>query len=560
MKIKKIVKWFFGLILLLAVLVILPSFFYHPELNTLPLPSHYKKGVYHIHSNFSDGRGTLQEITRAARQLNLDFVILTDHGNPNILSLKSTTWMNDVLLIGGSELTLNSGHLATAGYPVPDFILPPEPQEAIADINQMGGFNFISHPFDDNIPWTDWNIHGLTGIEVFNSYSSARRAGIFKLLFFPFQYAVNSKYALLNTLSYPVKNMAKWDSLNEKEKCFAIYCTDAHAQLPITKNFKLHFPSYKSMFEIFQTYVKLENDLVKDPNQSASAVISAIKKGHFFNAVEAISPANGFENYFIGSDGETSEMGDTTAVHRGKFIIRVPYDFETRVIVKKNGEPITEIKGNRKKNLEFAITDPGIYRAEIFVSQNRFSHVPWILTNPIFVGVKHSLTMVQLPLIQKKLVDRENFFIVETSRLSRGKAVTVVNNRGESITAFTYRLEKEPEQKNFWSALSNRNRFDFSSHGGILFQARSRHDARFWIEFRCQNNSGECWYRHSFRAGKSWKTVYIPFDEFPQINGEKTAPALDRITSLFFSINNAIAYSGSRGILFLKDIGLTGRE
>lgn len=556
--IKKTLKWFFLLIALLAILFTLPAFFYHQQLNIIPLPSHYKKGVYHIHSSFSDGRGTPLEICRAAQELNLDFAILTDHGNPNILSLETTGWTNDVLLIGGSELSLNSGHLATAGYRTPDYLLPPEPQEAIDDVNRARGISFISHPFDDHIPWTDWDIRNFTGIEVFNSYSSARRAGLLKLLLFPMQYAINPKYALLNTLAYPRENLEKWDSLNRHQKYFSIYACDAHAVLPISGNMKLNFPSYKSMFEIFHTYVKVGSNLSKDASQSASAIISAMKKGHFFNVVEAIAPANGFENYFIGSNGAMVEMGESCKTRSGRYIIRLPFDFETRIIIKRNGKQITEINRNRKKMREIAISGPGVYRAEIFVSRASFSALPWILTNPIYIGMEYDEPVDRLPRIQKHLVDREDFFSGEANRHSRAKVTTTRNDRGEWITNFSYRLKKEPKKKDFWASIARRKSFDFSSHTGFMFKARSRYDARFWIEFRTGTGKTEAWYRHSFRAGPAWKTVHIPFKKFSQIRGKTTIPALNRIRSVFFSINNAIAYPGSRGKLVLKDIGLTG--
>jgi len=42
------------------------------------------KGDYHIHSTYSDGRGTLSEIAAAARECNLTEVGISDHGPRNI--------------------------------------------------------------------------------------------------------------------------------------------------------------------------------------------------------------------------------------------------------------------------------------------------------------------------------------------------------------------------------------------------------------------------------------------------------------------------------------------
>ena len=41
------------------------------------------EGAYHMHTRFSDGRKDPDEVAAAAEAAGLDFVILTDHGNPN---------------------------------------------------------------------------------------------------------------------------------------------------------------------------------------------------------------------------------------------------------------------------------------------------------------------------------------------------------------------------------------------------------------------------------------------------------------------------------------------
>jgi hypothetical protein len=47
------------------------------------------EGVYHIHTTFSDGRKTPEEIAAIAARQALDFIVLTDHGRPNLESLAS---------------------------------------------------------------------------------------------------------------------------------------------------------------------------------------------------------------------------------------------------------------------------------------------------------------------------------------------------------------------------------------------------------------------------------------------------------------------------------------
>lgn len=555
-KLKKITKFLFYIFLILFLIIIIPMLNFRTESNLNPLPSNYKKGVYHFHSLFSDGKGNLDEITRAVSELKLDFAILTDHGNPNLKSSMATSWLNNVLLIGGSELSLNSGHLAIVGYRIPDYLFPPEPNEAINEINRDNGISFISHPFDKKIPWTDWDISDFTGIEVLSAYSAARKAGILKLILFPLQYLFNSNYAILKMLSYPRENIKKWDSLNANGKYFGIYCTDAHAKLPVSKNFEFNFPSYKSMFKIFSTYVKIEKKLEKDPYLAARNIISSIKKGKFYNVIEALAPANGFDIYFETQDGEIIDMGGSTSMVKGDIIIKAPFDFETDIIVIKNGEIHQKIIKNTKKTLTIPITESGVYRLEIYISNSTFNTLPWILTNPIFINVYKSAPFPIEPELRKILVEKEDFFKVETSTLSRGTISNKISDNREFITLFTFKLDKEANKKDFWSAMAYRSETDFSGYTGFIFDAIGEKQFRFWIEFRTREKSKETWYRHSFLVENMWKRYHIPFNKFYVHFGDKKAADLSKISSIFFSINNAIAYSGVKGTIQLKNIGL----
>jgi hypothetical protein len=46
-------------------------------------------GVFHIHSTFSDGKKSVDQIAGYASDKSLDFIVITDHGNPNYESLRS---------------------------------------------------------------------------------------------------------------------------------------------------------------------------------------------------------------------------------------------------------------------------------------------------------------------------------------------------------------------------------------------------------------------------------------------------------------------------------------
>ena len=85
-------------------------------------------------------------------------------------------------------------------------------------------------------------------------------------------------------------------------------------------------------------YVRLERELQKDPHGAAASIIAALRRGDFFNVIEALAPANGFENYYLEKDGRHIAMGGEAQAAGGALIFKLPFDFATDIAVKKDGE------------------------------------------------------------------------------------------------------------------------------------------------------------------------------------------------------------------------------
>ena len=61
-------------------------------------------GVAHIHSLFSDGTGEIPEIAEYASDLDLDFLLLTDHNTLRGLKEGYEKWYGKTLLLVGCEI------------------------------------------------------------------------------------------------------------------------------------------------------------------------------------------------------------------------------------------------------------------------------------------------------------------------------------------------------------------------------------------------------------------------------------------------------------------------
>src|SRR5262245_34991309 len=86
----------------------LPPAAEHPSITQAP--GTFVSGAYHVHSNRSDGSGTVDEIAAAAARAGLQFVILTDHGDAT-RAPEPPAYRHGVLIIDAVEISSVAGHI-----------------------------------------------------------------------------------------------------------------------------------------------------------------------------------------------------------------------------------------------------------------------------------------------------------------------------------------------------------------------------------------------------------------------------------------------------------------
>lgn len=530
---------------------------FQKKVNNRPLPSYYKKGAFHVHSTFSDGAGSVAEISRDARAQNLDFVILSDHGLPNRRATAATAWLNDTLVIGSSEFPLQAGHLAAAGYRVPGYVFPPEAQEAIDEVDRDQGVTFVSHPLDRKIPWTDWQARNFTGIEILSLYQLAKKNLLYGATLFPLQYLLSPDYALTALISYPEKELGIWDRLNRRGKYYGIYALDAHAKLSTGKRSYLRFPSYAATFRILNVYVKVDRELDQDPRTAAATVIASLRRGNFFSVVESLAAANGFECYYLEADGRRVEMGGDALAAGGSLVLKLPFGFSTDIKIIKDGAAFLTVRDNSRQELTVPVSGPGVYRCEVSLHAGRLKNLPWILANPIFIA--RPLQAIEPAPVTARAVlnDAGAYFQVEKNSRSRADLFLEKEKDGRTVTRFAFTLRREsPGQVDFWTALARRQKLDFSGYRGFVFAVRGSRAMRFWLQFRTFSGGRESAFQHSFPVGTDWKQVAIPFDRFHRLYGVAVPPDLARVSAFFFLVDNGDSFTDAGGEINLGPIGL----
>ena len=140
----------------------------------------------HMHTRYSDGGGSHQDIAEAALKCGLDAVLVTDH---NVLVPGFEGYIKDgkrkVLMLIGQEIhdqdrDPQKNHLLVFGAEKELATFADDPQMLINAIHESGGLSFLAHPNDPAAPafhetdisWTDWSVTHYTGIELWNGLSA----------------------------------------------------------------------------------------------------------------------------------------------------------------------------------------------------------------------------------------------------------------------------------------------------------------------------------------------------------------------------------------------------
>ena len=137
--------------------------------------SGWYQGDFHMHSAYSDGRVSLEEIVDAAREKKLDFIAMSDHS-----TVTTKFPETDILVIPSTEITWDdNGHYNIHGIKeLPDYASFVENSTSKSDAldhmfshyHKQGCMLSLNHPFPHG--WElkhDYNLQNIDTLEVFNA-------------------------------------------------------------------------------------------------------------------------------------------------------------------------------------------------------------------------------------------------------------------------------------------------------------------------------------------------------------------------------------------------------
>ena len=344
-------------------------------------------GSAHIHTIYSDGSGTVDEIAGHANDAGLDFIMISDHNTLRALQEGKEGWYDKTLVLVGCEINDKENKNHYLAFNIDQAYSTRIPAaEYVSKVKEDGGIGFIAHPHEKRssmkehppYPWLAWDIEDFDGMEIWNHMSEWMEGLTEENKYNYFMHPLKSINAPANV------TLAKWDELNLKRKVVGIGGIDAHAhKVNLLGFFEVEVFPYKVLFRSIRTHVLTEHKLEKsdgneDLTKCKNVIYNALAQGRCFVSNYYHGDATGFR-FYAEDHAKIYQMGDTVEGQKNiKLRVMLPnINSEIRLI--HNGKCIDKLENI---DAEFNVNSPGVYRVEVYVEGKA-----WIFSNHIRIGV-----------------------------------------------------------------------------------------------------------------------------------------------------------------------------
>jgi hypothetical protein len=348
-------------------------------------------GNVHIHTSYSDGQAYHADLADLAGHAGLDFLITTDHNVwvGGVEGYYTSLSGQRVLLLVGEEVhdprrSSPGNHMLIFGAERELSQYAPNPQVLIDQVKDSEGACFLAHPVEHDAPlfnqgqypWTDWDIEGYTGLELWNYMSE-------------FKTYLTGKWAALRNAFNPEriingpfpKTLALWDKLlHEGKRVKVIGGSDAHGTWYSMGPVRRAVFPYDYLFRCVNTHIVTQHPLEGDFATDKQLVLAALRYGHAFVGYDLPASTRGFR-FSAQGHHTTALMGDWIRLGHGVTLQMVsPQVADMRLM--HGGEVVSQETGGTHHT--YIATRPGAYRVEVYITY-KGKQRGWIFSNPIFV-------------------------------------------------------------------------------------------------------------------------------------------------------------------------------
>jgi hypothetical protein len=382
-------------------------------------PHHRYRGAIHVHTTYSDGSGTFEEVMQAAQATELDYVIFSDHNTLLPLRDGHERYWGRTLALVGTEISTDAGHCLGLDLPASIQWDTRDPQAVIDRVNAAGGFTILAHPMSPRWTWTDWSVRGYTGIEIINLSSlfdddllaaadGLRIDGrsITRLVEMAQRYLADPDRTMYRITNSEVdRERNQWDRLlRQGRQVVGTGAVDAHARIPVAGTV-FRVPTYQEAFESVQTYAVTLAPLRRQLAPDKGEIYRAYRNGRLYMVYPRVAPAPEFEFYAQEGDREAIMGQPMKLDSQVRLIVRAPGHPRPLIRLMRDGREVATAEDER---LEWTTSEPGAYRAEVYAAERagrlldplrglrlptigdllrtrRLDLRPWIYANPITI-------------------------------------------------------------------------------------------------------------------------------------------------------------------------------
>lgn len=532
----------------IALVVVLP-----PGARQLPPPpaglAPGIRGVIHVHTNRSDGTGSVDDVLRAAAAAGLKFVIVTDHGD-GTRAPDLPDYRNGVLYIDAAEISTEDGHIVALGLPRAPYPFGGEGRDVADDIHRLGGLAIAAHPGSPKreLQWTDWSVP-LDGLEWLNADSEWRDDRPWTLARALLTYPFRPPQALALLLDRPDPVIRRWDELARQRRVVGLAAVDAHARVgvrslgePYDSTGSLHFPSYVSTFREFS--IDLSNArLSGDANADARVVVDAIREGAFYSTIDALA-------------GPAALRVAATGDGRADLRVEAQAPGDATITLFRDGAPVASAQGGQLQH--DASSGPGVYRVEVTLPGSPGTPpVPWLMSNPIYVNRRPPAapqpeTAAPRTSITLYSGGPTRGWTIEKSAESDAAMDVIGALPGSQLLlrfAISGRAADSP-----YAAFAMPAGAAIAMYDRLVFTARADKPMRLSVQLRASQGEGERWHR-SVYLDQMPRTVDLRFADFrPRGTTTSAQPVMSKVDAILFVVDTVNARIGSNGQIQIDDI------
>jgi hypothetical protein len=286
----------------------------------------------------------------------------------------------------------------------------------------------------------------------------------------------------------------------------------------------------------------------------AEIVLGAIRGGHVYSSIDALAtPA--LISFTATSGTHTARMGERLKPN-GPVLLRVQTNAPegSSITVMSDGRAIAN---GGPPTLDYEVPPvPGVYRVEVHVARAPGTPpVPWIVSNPIYVGTAPTVDTALKPVPSESAVVYSDGpatnWRIEKSVRSDG-SIGVVRSIGGTQLLMRYGLGGTMSESPYVAAVVESGS-SLARFNGLMFSGTAMGPMRLRLQLRAPGEGDRRWGK-SVYLDETQRSVSIGFDQLSALGTATGPPKLEEIRDLLFVVDTVNTKQGASGQLWLDDV------